>query len=123
MKKFIGFIIVLGIFTFMALFFKGVNIPIPSSYLLLVVMTNGIAAFVSIFVQRWVIVLYEANVYEAKDRVVDYSFKYFAIGISGLNYLIQKMFTRLPFIFNKLLAVIFFLFIMFQLFTLVGIFD
>lgn len=108
MIKLISLALAVGVWTFIALSFKGINIPIPSSYIALMMMTNTIFAFFSIFVQRLVIVLYEVNVFEEPKSISGYFFKYIAIVTSGVNYYVQNVLSRLPFILNKLGSVLFF---------------
>lgn len=110
-KKIVGLIINVVIWNLLALPLLGVDIPIPSSYIAMMIMINGIFAFFSIFIQRGVIVLYESNVFEEPESILDYAFKYFAILSSGINYYIQVLFRRMPFIINKLASVLFLIFL------------
>jgi hypothetical protein len=111
MQKIIGFAINVVIWTLLALPLLRVDIPIPSSCIAMVIMINGIFAFSSIFIQRGFIVLYENNVFEKPKSILDYTFKYFAILSSGINYYIQVLFRRLPFIVNKLASILFLIFL------------
>ena len=108
MIKIISLALAVGVWTFIALLLKGIDIPIPSSYIALMMTTNAIFAFFSIFVQRLVITLYEVNVFEEPKSIPGYFFKYIAIITSGVNYYVQNVLNRLPFILNKLGSVLFF---------------
>lgn len=122
-KKITGFILVFMVFTLIACSLYGINTPLPSSYIPLMIAANGVFAFCSIFAQRLIIVLYEVNVYEGKDSLTGYFNKYTAILTSGLNYYIQNVLNRLPFLLNKLLAMCFFLSLVWIGFGIVGIFN
>lgn len=110
MQKIIGIVLAIILLNLLSLPLLGINIPIPSSYIAVMITTNAIFAFFSIFLQRIVIALYEANVYEKPESISDYLFKYIAILTSGFNYYIQILLRRLPFVLNKLAALLFFLF-------------
>ena len=69
MIKIIGFALAIGVWTFIAYLFTGINIPIPSSYISLMIITNAIFALFSIFMQRLVIILYEVNVLEEPKSI------------------------------------------------------
>jgi len=58
------------------------------------------------------------GIFVKRKSISDYVFSYNAIGFSGINYYVQKVSNRLPFLLNKLLAIIFFLLLFFQLFLL-----
>lgn len=122
-KKLMGFILNLLIVILMSLPLLGIDMPLPSSTVGLMFTTNAIFAFVSIFLQRLVIVLYEANVYEKPNGIISYTFKYFAIFTSGMNYYIQNVLNRLPFFMNKMLAIIFFLYVSTHAFILLGVYE
>ncbi|QHE63552.1 hypothetical protein FHE72_23075 [Rossellomorea vietnamensis] len=122
-KKITGFILVFLVFTLIACSLYGINIPLPSSYIPLVIAANGVFAFCSIFAQRLIIALYEVNVFEGKDSLVGYFNKYTAIFTSGINYYIQNVLNRLPFLMNKILAICYFLSLVWIGFGILGIFN
>lgn len=95
MMKIIGLALAMGVWTIIALFLKGIDIPIPSSYIALIITTNAIFAFFSIFVQRLVVTLYEVNVFEEAKSIPGFFFKYIAIITSGVNYYVQNVLNRL----------------------------
>jgi hypothetical protein len=123
MKNFIGFILANGLWIIFSLFLMGIDIPIPSSFIALMIAANAIFAFFSIFVQTLVITLYEVNVFEKPKNTLDYCVKYFAITTSGINYYVQTVLNRLPFILNKLVAAFFFVFLVATGFSLIGVFN
>ncbi len=123
MIKIVGFTLAIGIWTFIAYLFTGIDIPIPSSYISLMIITNAIFAFFSIFVQRLVIILYEVNVVEEPKSIGAFFFKYIAILTSGVNYYIQNVLNRLPFIMNKLVSILFFVFLVVIGIGVMGIFN
>lgn len=122
-KKITGFILVFMVFTLIACSLYGINIPLPSSYIPLVIAANGVFAFCSIFAQRLIITLYEVNVFEGKDSLVGYFNKYTAFFTSGINYYIQNVLNRLPFLVNKILAICYFLSLVWIGFGILGIFN
>lgn len=123
MKNLTAFAAVFLIWTCTSLFLTGIDIPIPSSYIALMITANAVFAFFSIFAQKLVIILYEVNVYEKPKTLLDYCFKYIAIITSGVNYHIQNLLNRLPFILNKLASVFFFLFLILTGFGLLAVFN
>ncbi|WP_282142504.1 hypothetical protein [Cytobacillus oceanisediminis] len=123
MKNLTAFAAVFLIWTCISLFLNGIDIPIPSSYIALMITANAVFAFFSIFAQKLVITLYEVNVYEKPKTLLDYCFKYIAIITSGINYHIQNLLNRLPFILNKLASVFFFIFLIFTGFGLMAVFN
>ncbi|CAH0345442.1 hypothetical protein [Bacillus sp. CECT 9360] len=122
-KKIIGFILAFGIFTLLSLTLSGIDVPIPSSYVPLLLASNAVFAFFSIFTQRLILGLYETNVHEERSGFVHYFIKYVAIFTSGINYYVQKVLNRLPLLVNKLLAVCFFLSLVWIGFGIIGIFN
>ncbi|WP_071460739.1 hypothetical protein [Bacillus massilinigeriensis] len=123
MKNFIGFFLANGLWVLFSLFLTGIDIPIPSSFIALMIAANAIFAFFSIFVQTLVITLYEVNVFEEPKNILSYCFKYIAITTSGINYYVQTVLSRLPFILNKLVAAFFFIFLVATGFSLLGVFN
>jgi hypothetical protein len=123
MMKIIGLALAMGVWTIIALFLKGIDIPIPSSYIALIITTNAVFAFFSIFVQRLVVTLYEVNVFEEPKSIPGFFFKYIAIITSGVNYYVQNVLNRLPFIVNKLASVLFFVFLIVAGFSMMSIFN
>jgi hypothetical protein len=123
MMKIIGLALAVAVWTIIALFLNGIDIPIPSSYIALMITTNAIFAFFSIFVQRLVVTLYEVNVFEEPKSIPGFFFKYIAIITSGVNYYVQNVLNRLPFIVNKLASILFFAFLMVAGFSIMTIFN
>jgi hypothetical protein len=123
MKNFAAFVLAVGIWTVFAIFLTGIDVPIPSSYIALLITSNVVFAFFSIFVQRLVITLYEVNVLEEPKSIPGFFFKYIAIITSGVNYYVQNVLNRLPFIVNKLASVLFFVFLVVAGFSMISIFN
>ncbi|MCM3705271.1 MULTISPECIES: hypothetical protein [Cytobacillus] len=121
--KIIGLVLAVAVWTIIALFLNGIDIPIPSSYISLMITTNAIFAFFSIFVQRLVVTLYEVNVFEEPKSISGFFFKYIAIITSGVNYYVQNVLNRLPLIVNKLASILFFAFLMVAGFSIMTIFN
>lgn len=122
-EKTIGGIITFVLVTFMAWTWHGVDIPFPSSYVETLFVFNTIFAFVSIFLQRLIIVLFETNVFEKTTSTIGYAFKYFAIYSSGMNYYVQVVCNRLPFVLNKLVSSIFFVYMVLSTIAIFALFD
>ncbi|UXH42992.1 hypothetical protein N5C46_15005 [Rossellomorea vietnamensis] len=122
-KKMLGFILMVIVMTLISFSLSGINIPLPSAFVPLMIAANCVFAFISIFTQRLIIALYEVNVFEEKDSLGSYFYKYVAIFTSGINYYVQNVLNRLPFLVNKLLGLGFFISLMWIGFGIVGIFD
>ncbi|WP_113928847.1 hypothetical protein [Bacillus sp. P14.5] len=123
MKRNIAIILTLGFWLLISIYLTGINIPFPSSLVIVMLGINTIFAFFSIFIQRLVVVLYESNVFEKPHSFSDYFYKYIAILTSGVNYYVQLVIRRLPFIFNKVMGVVFFVFLLFINFTMMYIYN
>lgn len=67
--------------------------------------------------------IYESNVFQKKTTLFDYIFKNIAIFLSGINYYVQMILLRLPLLLNKLIAIVFVLFLVWQVFGVIAIFD
>jgi hypothetical protein len=122
MNRYAGLIIAFVTLTLMALFIHQ-SIPYPSSYIFILLMSNGVVAFISIFTQTLVIRIYELNVFEGKKRFIDDCFRYLVIGMTGINYYVQLLFRSFPYLINKMLAVTFTLALLWMFFGVIAIFD
>ena len=100
MIKLISLALAVGVWTFIAFILKELTFHIPSSYIALMMMTNTIFAFFSIFVQRLVIVLYEVNVFEEPKSIPGYFFKYIAICHIWCKLLCSECVKPAPFYFE-----------------------
>ncbi|WP_273126207.1 hypothetical protein [Bacillus weihaiensis] len=123
MKKHIAVILTVGFWLLIAFYLTGINVPLPSSLVIVVLGINTIFAFFSLFIQRLVIRLYKANVYEKSHSFSDYFYKYIAILTSGINYFVQMVIIRLPLIFNKAMGLVFFVVLLFINYTLLHVFN
>jgi succinate dehydrogenase hydrophobic anchor subunit len=101
------------------------DIPYPSIYPPLLLTFSWICAFVSIFIQRIVIAYYYFNVNIENDQksIFDYFFKYLALFIMGFNHYIQLLLSKMPFLLNKLFAILTFLVLILQSFVILGVYD
>lgn len=123
-KEWIGALVAFILLSLLSLIFLGLNIPYPSTLILCIIFTNFMVALYSILFHPIAIGIYEANVYEERTTMLDYIFKYIAIYFSGINYYVQRtLLLRLPIIINKLIAIIFVLFLLLQAATLILVFD
>ncbi|OMI27041.1 hypothetical protein BTA31_12805 [Bacillus haynesii] len=106
--------IIVGVFVFsvFSLFFGFIlssSIPYPSSILIVYLIVNMIFAFASLLFPTVVIKLYESNVYDETKGLIPDFFRYVAILVSSLNYEVQKVLARLPFILQRILGIVFIL--------------
>lgn len=86
-------------------------------------MTNFMVSLYSIVFHPVALAIYEANVFQEKTTMLDYIFKYIAIFFSGINYYVQMILLNLPLLLNKLIAIVFVLFLLWQGFGVIAIFD
>jgi succinate dehydrogenase hydrophobic anchor subunit len=101
------------------------DIPYPSIYLPLLLTFSWICAFVSIFIQRFVIAYYyfNVNVENGQKSIFSYLFKYLALFIMGFNHYIQLLLSKMPFLLNKLFAIFTFLLLFVQFFIVLMIYG
>ncbi|WP_419884034.1 hypothetical protein ACN6MY_11510 [Peribacillus sp. B-H-3] len=118
MKKLIGYGTAFIFLTIIASLLLGVDIPLPTSYVWLILFVNSIFALFSIFLPKPILYLYELNAFEKRDSVISYFFKVLALAFSGLNYYAQNAIYRAPFIVSRLLSIAFFLFLLWQMILL-----
>ncbi|WP_343271357.1 hypothetical protein [Lentibacillus songyuanensis] len=109
-----GMLIALLATSLLSLFMLPAGIPFPSTIIFVVLAINFFAAVYSIIFHKVAIGIYEQNVFEEKDGIMDYTFKYIAVLFSGFNYRVQVTLQKLPLIFNKPIAVIFVLILAMQ---------
>lgn len=107
----------------LSLIFIGIDIPLPSSVLFLLILTNAIFAFLSIFMQNAIIGLFEYNYHTEKKNILSLFNKYTTLAFFGLNYFAQLALNRLPFLFNKLFSLIFFAFLFIQWILIMHIYN
>uniref|UniRef100_A0A7U3YG29 Uncharacterized protein n=1 Tax=Geobacillus sp. (strain Y4.1MC1) TaxID=581103 RepID=A0A7U3YG29_GEOS0 len=122
-NEWIGMALAFCVITLFSLGF--IFIPYPSNYLPLWFTVSWICAFVSIFIQRVVIAYYYFNVNVENDQksIFNYFFKYLALFIMGFNHYIQLLLSKMPFLLNKLFAILTFLVLILQSFVLLGVYD
>lgn len=106
-QKVAGFGLFFIVCTLVGLLISKANIPLLTAYIFEMLAFNFMYAIASIFSQRAVILLYEANIYEECNNIWDFAFKYFYMYSSGINYYVQTIIARVPFIVNKVIAILF----------------
>lgn len=121
--EWLGFGITIILLSLFSLIFLGANIPYPSTLIFLMLMTNFMVSLYSIVFHPVALAIYEANVFQEKTTMLDYIFKYIAIFFSGINYYVQMILLNLPLLLNKLIAIVFVLFLLWQGFGVIAIFD
>lgn len=119
----IGMTIAFVIFTLVSLIFLSANIPYPSTFVQFWLTTNIMFAFISVFFQHLVFFYYHAAVKKDLKSKSDYFYKYCGIFMLGFCYYIQQILSRLPFLLNKLFAVLFLLLLVWQFFVVIGIYN
>lgn len=122
-KEWLGFGINFIALSIFSLLFLGANIPYPSTLIFLILITNAMASVYSVIFHPIALGIYQANVFQEKTTVMDYIFKYVAIFLSGINYYVQTILLRLPLLLNKIIAIVFALFLLWQWFVVGTIFD
>ncbi|WP_088051537.1 hypothetical protein [Virgibacillus dakarensis] len=122
-KEWIGALIAFVSLSLFSLIFLGANIPYPSTLIFLILMTNFMVSLYSVVFHPVALGIYEANVFQEKTTMLDYIFKYIAIFLSGINYYVQRTLLKLPLLINKFIAVAFVLFLLWQGFGVIAIFD
>lgn len=83
------------------------DLPFPSSITLLVLGFNLTHAFVSLTIQRGMIILYETFAYNYETAPLVKAAKYYAIFYTGVSYYVQTVLIRLPFLLNKFFELVF----------------
>ncbi|MEW9675103.1 hypothetical protein ABRT01_02775 [Lentibacillus sp. L22] len=122
-KEWLGFGINFIVISIFSLLFLGANIPYPSTLIFLILITNAMASVYSVVFHPIALGIYEANVLQEKTTMMDYIFKYVAIFLSGINYYVQMILLRFPLLLNKVIAIVFALFLLWQWFVVGTIFD
>ncbi|MGM0805689.1 MAG: hypothetical protein ACQET8_13170 [Bacillota bacterium] len=106
-----------------SLVFVGIDIAFPTTIIMILLLSNAIFAFFSIFVQRGIIELYKHNYYTNKNGILSLINKYATFAFFGLNYGAQLALTRLPLLINKLLSLLFFVLLLFNWLLILIIFN
>ncbi|AEH48369.1 hypothetical protein [Parageobacillus thermoglucosidasius] len=122
-NEWIGMALAFSVITLFSLGF--IFMPYPSNYLPLWLTVCWICAFVSIFIQRVVIVYYysNANIENNQKSISNYFFKYVTYFIMGFNHYIQLLLSKMPFLLNKLFAIFAFLLLFVQCVIVLMIYD
>ncbi|MGY0694826.1 hypothetical protein ACW2QC_18930 [Virgibacillus sp. FSP13] len=122
-KEWIGALIAFVFLSVFSLIILGTNIPYPSTLIFLILVTNLMVSLYSIVFHPIALGIFEANVFQKKTTMLDYIFKYIAIFLSGISYHVQMTLLKLPLLINKLIAIVFVLFLLWQWFGVIAIFN
>ncbi|MBH0164126.1 hypothetical protein IHV12_04325 [Fictibacillus sp. 7GRE50] len=106
--KLISILLTILFISLFSLIFVGIDIPFPTTIIMLLLLTNAITAFFSIFVQRAIIERYNNSFVTNKVDVLSLIYKYTTFAFYGLNDAVQSVLSLIPWIINKLLALLFF---------------
>ncbi|AIF45520.1 hypothetical protein [Virgibacillus sp. SK37] len=122
-NEWIGLVSAITAVLLFSLLFLGAGVAFPSTVVFLAITTNFMVAAFSVIFHPLTIALYEANVFDKCNTKMDYFYKYIAIFTTGINYHTQQLLRSVPLVINKLLAVIFVLLLIWQLFGVNMIFG
>lgn len=121
-NKLIAFFIAITFISVFSLIFIGVNLPFPTTILMLILIMNGMATLYSIFFHKVIIVLYESNVFDVSGSITSYIFKYIVVTYLGLTYYVQIALLRTQLPVNKVFTFLFLLLLIWQGFILLTYF-
>ncbi|MQR94731.1 hypothetical protein [Fictibacillus phosphorivorans] len=107
----------------LSLIFVGIDIAFPTTIIMVLLLSNAIFAFFSIFIQRGIMELYKHNFHTEKNGVISLINKYTTFAFFGLNYGAQSALIRLPLLINKLLSLLFFLLLLVNWLIILVIFN
>ena len=106
--KLIRILLTILFISLLSLIFVGIDIAFPTTIIMLLLLSNAIIAFFSIFIQRVTIKRYNNSFLTNKNDVLSLINKYTTFAFYGLNHAVQSVLSLIPFIINKLLALLFF---------------
>ncbi len=112
------------VFLFISIFFSyALNgmVPFPSSLLYISLSVNLIMAIYSLIAPSWVIKIYEYNIYEAPNGWIS-DLLYFLFFVWSVNYEVQVVLYRLPFLLQRLLGIIFIFVLIINIFLISSMF-
>ncbi|WP_121614584.1 hypothetical protein [Virgibacillus halodenitrificans] len=121
-NKLIAFLIAITFISVFSLIFIGVNLPFPTTILMLFLVMNGMASLYSIFFHKVIIVLYESIVFNVSGSITSYIFKYIVVTYLGLTYYVQIALSRMLLPVNKVFTFLFLLLLIWQSFILLTYF-
>ncbi|MBG9914724.1 hypothetical protein ABD67_07570 [Bacillus sonorensis] len=113
------------VFLFISIFFSyALNgmVPFPSSLLYISLSVNLIMAIYSLIAPSWVIKIYEYNIYEAPNGWISDLLRYFLFFVWSVNYEVQVVLYRLPFLLQRLLGIIFIFVLIINIFLISSMF-
>ncbi|NPC91550.1 hypothetical protein HOO54_04635 [Bacillus sp. WMMC1349] len=115
-----------AVFLCLSIFFGlalGRDIPYPSSLITISLAINTLAAIISLIAPSAVINHYESSIYEEPKGLINDLMRYFLVFTWGINYEVQIVLARLPFIFQRLIGVILAVLLFFGTFAVGVIFE
>src|SRR5699024_2955215 len=95
----------------------------PATLVILSLMASFPLGLYSILFAPLVIVNYEANVYDNSGTIMGYFFKYFYIVFFGLTYHVHCTLLKMPFLVNKLFAILYTGLVVWEAFMIILYFD
>ncbi|MCY7752091.1 hypothetical protein [Bacillus haynesii] len=112
--------LIVGTTTFIALslflsFVLREHIPYPSALLYMSLTINFIMAIISLLFPNWVIKQYEFNIYEESSGWINDFLRYFLFIAWAINYEVQVVLARLPFLLQRLMGIVFIIVLVFSI--------
>ncbi|MFN2744872.1 hypothetical protein ACINLE_04615 [Bacillus sp. z60-18] len=119
--------LIVGITTFIVLslflsFVLREHIPYLSALLYVSLTINFIMAIFSLLFPTWVIKQYEFNIYEEPGGWINDFLRYFLFFAWTINYEVQVVLARLPFLLQRLMGIIFIIVLIFSIASIASIF-
>ncbi|MBU5465668.1 hypothetical protein KQI49_02350 [Virgibacillus sp. MSJ-26] len=122
-NEWIGLVIGVVFLSTFSLIFLGAGVPFPATLVILSLMASFPLGLYSILFAPLVIVNYEANVYDNSETIMGYFFKYFYIVFFGLTYHVHCTLLKMPFLVNKLFAILYTGLVVWEAFMIILYFD
>ncbi|MCY9261744.1 hypothetical protein [Bacillus haynesii] len=113
------------VFLFISIFFNyALNgmVPFPSSLLYISLTINLIMAIYSLIAPSWVIKIYEYNIYEVPNGWISDLLRFFLVFAWSVNYEVQVVLYRLPFLLQRLMGIIFIFVLLINIFLISSMF-
>ncbi|MCY8591834.1 hypothetical protein [Bacillus haynesii] len=110
----VGTITVIAISLFLGFVLRE-HIPYPSALLYMSLTINFIMAIISLLFPNWVIKQYEFNIYEESSGWINDFLRYFLFIAWAINYEVQVVLARLPFLLQRLMGIVFIIVLVFSI--------
>ncbi|KAA0835478.1 hypothetical protein P9G44_05625 [Bacillus paralicheniformis] len=110
----VGTITVIAISLFLSFVLRE-HIPYPSALLYMSLTINFIMAIISLLFPNWVIKQYEFNIYEESSGWINDFLRYFLFIAWAINYEVQVVLARLPFLLQRLMGIVFIIVLVFSI--------